>query len=108
MPSILMKTNRNHLEIVAQKKNLPTTNEFFQMAVTFFMAVFTWIFFRAENLGHAIQYLNGVFSRSLFTTPSIRPYYLIVLISLFMIIEWIGREQQYAISNVGLKWKKPI
>jgi len=25
-----------------------------------------------------------------------------------MIIEWIGREQQYAISNVGLKWKKPI
>lgn len=108
MPSILMKTNRNHLEIVAQGKNLPTVKEFFQMAVTFFMAVFAWIFFRAENLDHAIQYLNGVFSRSLFTTPSIRPYYLIVLISLFMIVEWIGREQQYAISNVGLKWKKPI
>lgn len=108
MPSVLMKTNRNHLEIVAQGENLPTVKEFFQMAVTFFMAVFAWIFFRAENLDHAIQYLNGVFSRSLFTTPSIRPYYLIVLITLFMIVEWIGREQQYAISNVGLKWKKPI
>lgn len=44
-----MKTNRNHLEIVAQKKNLPTTNEFFQMAVTFFMAVFTWIFLEQKT-----------------------------------------------------------
>ena len=108
MPSILMKTNRTNLEIVAQGKTLPTVKEFFQMAVTFLMAVFAWIFFRAESLGHAVQYIKGIFSRSLFTFPTIRPYYLIVLIVLFMVIEWIGREEQYAISKVGLKWKKPL
>ena len=25
-----------------------------------------------------------------------------------MIIEWIGREENYAIANLGLKWKRPI
>jgi hypothetical protein len=25
-----------------------------------------------------------------------------------MIIEWIGREENYAIANLGLKWKRPF
>jgi hypothetical protein len=26
---------------------------------------------------------------------------------LFMLIEWIGREQQFAIEKIGLTWKRP-
>ncbi len=25
-----------------------------------------------------------------------------------MVIEWLGREQQYAIAKLGLKWKSPL
>ena len=108
MPSIIMKTNRNNLEIVAQGKLLPTIKEFFQMALTFALAVFAWIFFRAENMTHAISYISGIFSKSLLSIPTIRPSNLIILIIIFMIIEWLGRQEQYAIAKLGLKWKKPL
>ena len=108
MPSIIMKTNRNHLETVAQGNILPTVKEFFQMTVTFSLAVLAWIFFRAENISHAFSYISGIFSRSLFSIPTITPRLLMLLIIIFMVIEWLGREQQYAIAKLGLQWKRPI
>ncbi|OCA75322.1 MBOAT family O-acyltransferase [Chryseobacterium arthrosphaerae] len=108
MPSIIMKTNRNHLETVAQGNILPTVKEFFQMTVTFSLAVLAWIFFRAENISHAFSYISGIFSRSLFSIPTITPRLLMLLIIIFMVIEWLGREQQYAIAKLGLQWKSPV
>lgn len=108
MPSIIMKTNRNHLETVAQGNILPTVKEFFQMTVTFSLAVLAWIFFRAENISHAFSYISGIFSRSLFSIPTITPRLLMLLIIIFMVIEWLGREQQYAIAKLGLQWKSPL
>lgn len=86
MPSIVMKTNRNNLETVAQGKLIPSAKELFQMAVTFALAVFAWIFFRAENIHHAVEYISGIFSKSLFSFPSIFPFYLFVLILLFILM----------------------
>jgi D-alanyl-lipoteichoic acid acyltransferase DltB (MBOAT superfamily) len=112
MPSIIMKTNRNNLETVAQGKLFPTVKEFFQMVITFAMAVFAWIFFRAENLGHALQYVSGIFSKSLFTFPQFSLVKdvrgVIFIVCLFILIEWLGREQNYAIEKLGLKWKRPF
>ncbi|MGN7864652.1 MBOAT family O-acyltransferase [Chryseobacterium sp. 22458] len=108
MPSIIMKTNRNNLETVAQGNILPTVKEFFQMILTFTLAVLAWIFFRAENITHAFSYISGIFSRSLFSIPTITPRLLMLLIVIFMVIEWLGREQQYAIAKLGLKWKSPL
>ncbi len=104
MPSIIMKTNRYNLEIVAQGKLLPTVKEVFQMALTFTLVGFAWIFFRAEDITHATSYISRIFSRTLFSLPVIRPYYLILQIMLFILIEWLGREQKYAIEKLGLKW----
>ncbi|WP_312298600.1 MBOAT family O-acyltransferase [Chryseobacterium sp.] len=108
MPSIIMKTNRNNLETVAQGNILPTVKEFFQMILTFTLAVLAWIFFRAENITHAFSYISGIFSKSLFSIPTITPRLLMLLIVIFMVIEWLGREQQYAIAKLGLKWKSPL
>ena len=108
MPSIIMKTNRNNLETVAKDSVWPTVKEFFQMALTFTLAVFAWIFFRAENITHAFSYISGIFSRSLFSIPTIRPLFLVLLIIVFMSIEWLGREEQYAIAKLGIKWKSPL
>jgi D-alanyl-lipoteichoic acid acyltransferase DltB (MBOAT superfamily) len=50
MPSIIIKTNRNNIDIVAQGKLFPTVKELFQIIMTFCLTVFAWIFFRSENL----------------------------------------------------------
>jgi alginate O-acetyltransferase complex protein AlgI len=110
IPSIVFNTNRSNLDIVAKGKYLPTFKDLFAMGITFCLTVFAWIFFRANNVTHAISYISGIFSSSLFSIPSgigINPA-IVFLVCLFFIIEWFGREQQYAIANLGSKWLRPL
>jgi D-alanyl-lipoteichoic acid acyltransferase DltB (MBOAT superfamily) len=108
MPSIIWNTNRNHLDIVAKGKYLPTVKEFLSMAITFSLVLLAWIFFRATNMHQAINYISTIFSTSLFTIPEVRPMFLIMTIAVFVLIEWFGRENQYAIQHMGLQWYKPL
>jgi len=106
MPSILFKTNRNNLSIVAQGKYLPTIKEFLSIILTFGLTVFAWIFFRSDSIHDAFRYLSEMFSRSLFTRPSQVPVNIVLLIIAFVCIEWLGREEQYALVKFGVKWPR--
>lgn len=69
--------------------------------------ILAWIFFRAENLKQAIDYIDGVLSPSLFTVPYF-PHRLsaLALISLvigYVTIEWFGKEQLYGIAKTGMR-----
>ncbi|MBN8707536.1 MAG: MBOAT family protein [Bacteroidetes bacterium] len=111
LPLLLAKKNRSNLDIVAQGKLFPSLKEFFLMGTTFSMTVFAWIFFRAENIEHALQYITDIFKHpgSFLMFSVFWEYHMIlILISIFMIIEWIGREGQYAISRLGLNWKPTL
>ncbi|PJJ62620.1 MBOAT family O-acyltransferase [Chryseobacterium geocarposphaerae] len=112
MPSILMKTNRKNLEIVSKGRQWPTIREFLQILITFGLTVFAWIFFRAENMTHAYQYITEMFSGSLFTIPEFaekkKAVITILLVIIFILVEWKGRENQYAIEKLGLHWRKPL
>lgn len=106
LPLLLTNNNRNNLETIAQERLLPNIKEFSSMLLTFGLCVFSWIFFRAENIGHAISYISEIFSSSLFTIPEIRPGISILLIIFFVFIEWLGREGQYAISGINVFEKR--
>ena len=108
MPSIIFKTNRINIDIVAKGKYLPSVKEFLSIVLTFGLTVFAWIFFRANNVKHALSYISGIFSSSLLTIPHINGKLTIVFVIICFSIEWNGREQQYAIAHLGLKWYKPI
>lgn len=112
LPLLLTNNNRNNLETVAQGKLLPSLKEVFFMLLTFGLTVLAWIFFRAENIGHAISYISEILSPSLFSIPKFTgmgsALTTIILVSIFVLIEWLGRESQYAISNLGIKWRRPI
>ena len=104
IPVLLRNKNRKHLEPVAQGRNCPNFRELFAMLGTFCLTVFSWIFFRAENMDHAISYLAGIFSITLFEIPdfSIFPgaLTLLVLIAGFLVMEWQGRHGQFGISCI--------
>ena len=112
LPLLLTQKNRNYLGVVAQGKYLPSLKELFLMLITFGLTVFAWIFFRAESIGHALNYIHGIFSASLFAMPNFlsgRSFLkTIILVVFFVLIEWQGREGQYAIANLGLKWKRSL
>lgn len=106
LPLLLSNKNRNNINIVAEEGTLPSIREFLAMAVTFMLTVFAWIFFRANNLTHALQYIRSIFTRQLLSLPDVRPKNMIVLIFVFMTIEWIGRKNDYALATFGFNWSK--
>ena len=112
LPLLLTKKNRRNLDIVAQGKNSPTFKELFQLLLTFALTVFAWIFFRADNIAHALSYINGIFSTSLIDIPDFpemkRALITLGFIALLLLIQWKGRENLYGIECLGLKWKRPI
>ena len=108
MPSIIFNTNRNNLEIVAQGKLFPTFKELFSIISTFSLVVFAWIFFRAENLEHAMNFIKRIVTNPTFVTELKVRGDLLILILFFTIIEWIGREEQFGLAKIGLKWKSPL
>jgi D-alanyl-lipoteichoic acid acyltransferase DltB (MBOAT superfamily) len=110
LPLLLLNKNRQHLEVVAEGKNLPSFNEFLNMTTTFGLTLIAWIFFRATNVEHAVNYISEIFSDSLFSIPNFRgmtdALITIVFILFFLVIEWQGRDHQYAIARLGQGWTK--
>ena len=108
LPSLLMDKNRRNMGIVSRGKLIPAVREIFQISITFVLTVFAWIFFRAESIGHAISYINGIFSPTLFSMPELSGMRAIILVIIaFVIFEWVGREKDYALEYVK-KWDKPL
>ena len=103
LPLLLTNNNRNNLETVAKGKLLPSIKEFLFMFLTFILTVFAWIFFRAENIGHATSYFATIFSPSLFENFEIFPSGLLMLIMFFLLIELINRNKQYGLEKFSKK-----
>jgi alginate O-acetyltransferase complex protein AlgI len=99
LPLLIFNKNRINIEIVASNRQLPTIKDSLSILFTFGLTTFAWIFFRASSIGAAFQYIKGIFNLSLFTSPSVRPSYLIFLILFFMSIEWLGRRQTFALGS---------
>jgi len=111
LPLLLSGKNRNHLEVVAYDKSLPSFKEILQIGVTFGLTVFAWIFFRAENLGHAFGYISRIFHKTIFSVPAIVKdcKQILILLIFFLIIEWLGRRKHFALEfekgdHRFLKW----
>jgi len=114
IPLMLSGNNRNNLDVVAQGRLLPSLYELIKMLTTFMLTVFAWIFFRAENVNHAIGIFKKIFSKTIliidktdFSDASMHLNTMLMLLGVFVFVEWLGREGQYAIAEIGLQWKKP-
>ncbi|MBK8984445.1 MAG: MBOAT family protein [Ignavibacteria bacterium] len=117
LPLLLTNKNRSHIETVAHGKYLPTLKEFSFMFITFGLTLFAWIFFRADNIEHALSFIGGIFNGT-FSKISLYTTYrmlvgklgipLLIIMFLFIVTEWFGRSGKYALENTGLTWKRPF
>ena len=108
LPLLLTNRNRNNIGVVAEGRILPSFLDGLNILTTFILTVFAWIFFRADSLIIAIEYIGGIFSPSLFSMPTILPFLTLALIGFLCSIEWFGRTQQHALEVFLLKWPKLI
>ena len=102
LPLMLFNKNKENIGIVAEGKFLPSLKDAFSMLITFSLIVLAWIFFRAEDLNHAFNYVSEIFSLSLFSFPSNfgggKALSTLALIVVFMLIEWLQRDKQHTLD----------
>jgi D-alanyl-lipoteichoic acid acyltransferase DltB (MBOAT superfamily) len=103
LPLLLAKQNRSNLDDVAEGRLLPNFREFIQINVTFLLTTLAWVFFRAESMSHAFDYLGGIMSTSLFAMPEVRPKFMFVLLFIFLAVEWLQRSKQHALQIESMK-----
>ena len=120
LPLLLRNKNRIHTNTVAEGKIVPSSKELLQIAVTFFITIIAWIFFRAANIHEAFSYLYRMFSLDFFETTILdlkkisvgaEVIYFSAILILFIIIEWIQRNYKHALyltNRVNRRWNRWI
>jgi D-alanyl-lipoteichoic acid acyltransferase DltB (MBOAT superfamily) len=118
LPLLLSKKNRVHTsDTVAAGKYLPSIRETLQMGITFFLIVIAWIFFRADSLYMAFDYISIIFSPKFFVLP-IQDFwsmntgnhliYLFFLLIGFILVEWFQREKNHGLELDSQKLPKTV
>jgi D-alanyl-lipoteichoic acid acyltransferase DltB (MBOAT superfamily) len=97
LPLLLSNKNRNHLDEVAANSLLPSFRELLQIIGTFSLTTFAWIFFRAQSLSEAVDYITRIFDLTNFIPNALRHKRVLPLLVGFILIEWFSRKQEYAI-----------
>jgi len=105
LPSMITKSNRKYLDTVAHGKFLPSIKESVQMISTFLLIAFSRIFFRSEDMSQAFGYIKNIFSSELLSLPKIYSGQVFLMMIFLIIIEWIGREDNYALEGIGKRVK---
>ena len=77
---------------------LPHLNDFLKMCTTFLLVSLGLIVFRADNLGEAINYLNGIISTSILSIPGRKSAIMLYFLPMLLIIEWVTRKKEYALQ----------
>ena len=103
LPLLLTNKNRSNIHIVASGKLFPSAKEFLSILSTFMLTTFAWIFFRAENLPHAIDYVSVLFSTSIMDPLDIFPHISIFTILFLVAVEWLNRDSHYGLDFTSRK-----
>ena len=107
IPLFLFGRSKKHTSIIAENSMFPTIREAMAVAVTFVISTFTWIFFRAESLTHALGYIkNIIYKIDVFTVGNLGPVLMhsfkaVVMILILVIIEWFQRKNSYQFKLDG-------
>lgn len=100
----ILNINTKFQHEVAYGKLLPNIKETFQILLTFMLAVFGWIIFRAGNLSQAADFILSIFTHPIIGYGIIdgKKWFIAGLILLH--IEWLQRSKQHALQfpNKGI------
>lgn len=100
IPLILIGSNKKYKnEVVASGQVLPNFKELLLMLSTFMLAAFGWIMFRSDSIGQFAEFVERMFSLSLFSMPYLGKLgKLAFAIPLLLVMEWIQRNREHGLD----------
>ena len=116
VPLLLLNKNRRYRDTVAtvtlpngtiKIKWLPSLKEAGQMLLTFALAVFGWIIFRAQDISQFGEVISTICSDSLLSVPFLktRSFYIPLFINIMILlgVEWQNRTESYGLAKISNK-----
>jgi alginate O-acetyltransferase complex protein AlgI len=111
IPLLLSNSNRKYTNTVAEGRYFPYLTDVLRMIFTFLLVVIGWVFFRSDNIGMAVDYIQSIFVTSLFSIPIYvvgmsKTFFSILLLT---IVEWVQRDKKHglelsSIDSHLIKW----
>ncbi|WP_269227081.1 MBOAT family O-acyltransferase [Flavobacterium eburneipallidum] len=103
LPSLLLGTNRNNMETAELHWDFNSIKVFFSILSTFILSCLAWIFFRANTIEIAFDYIGKIFTNGTFASQFLQnqrySYELLLLVLAFVLVEWNSRYKIEPISG---------
>ena len=109
LPLLLLNKNRSNIEMVQLHWNFGSAKEILHIFYTFALACLAWIFFRAKSITDAFLYIKRIFTEGNFSSQYLTNerynYELLLMIILFVVVEWNNRFKEEPLSGKN-SWLK--
>jgi len=107
IPLILSGAMYKKKKLETYQWGFPKFNVLFNILLTFGLVTLGNILFRADSLKEAFEYMGGIVNLHSFFHVSIEKALLlrcVLLIPCMVIVEWIGRKDQFGLEKLGTTW----
>ncbi|WP_139854796.1 MBOAT family O-acyltransferase [Aequorivita sinensis] len=102
IPLLLSNKNRVNTDTIAANSVFPTFREITSLFLTYCIALFGWVFFRANSIKTAFEYIEGIFKGD-FSIEMLRlerfSFELLPLILILLGIEWFSRNSEFPLCS---------
>ncbi|MFH6944350.1 MBOAT family O-acyltransferase [Flavobacterium sp. FlaQc-50] len=103
LPLLLSNSNRNNMDAIELKFNFDSVKVLLSILYTFLLTCVAWVFFRARSITDAVSYLKRIVTNRDFSFQYLDnerySYELLVMIGLFVLVEWNNRNKIEPLSG---------
>ena len=103
LPLLLSNSNRNNMDAIILKFNFDSAKVIFSILYTFSLTCIAWVFFRAKTITDAVLYLKRIITNGEFSSQYLENerynHELLLLIALFVLVEWYSRTKIEPLSG---------
>ncbi|SHM60922.1 MBOAT family O-acyltransferase [Flavobacterium saccharophilum] len=103
LPLLLSNSNRNNMDAIILKFNFDSAKVIFSILYTFSLICIAWVFFRAKTITDAVLYLKRIITNGEFSSQYLENerynHELLLLIALFVLVEWYSRAKIEPLSG---------
>ena len=103
LPLLLSNSNRNNMDAIVLKWNFDSAKVIMSILYTFLLTCIAWVFFRASTITDAVSYLKRIITDRHFGSQYLENerynYELLLLIGVFVLVEWNNRNKVEPLSG---------
>lgn len=103
LPLLLRNKNRKNTDSYSLFLNMQSFKILLQVFYTFTLTCFAWIFFRSKSISDAFEYITRIFENKFFASQYLENerynYEILLLLGIFVLVEWRYRQTIEPISG---------